>query len=226
MEQTQSDNISALANALVKVQSKIEGAKKLDINYYSKTYANLRSIWDCCRELLVENGLCVIQTNGGTAEAPSVITTLAHTSGEWIRGELSMIPDKKGPQGIGSAISYARRYALAGIIGIYQEDDDAEGATKREKEKQAPKDTSKAGVDDIPMGDSPNPKLITEKQRGRLKAKATANNWAVSAVKSMLAKHGFDNSANVTKEKYAGIIDELEHGMEEEYSNEQSTGRD
>lgn len=140
----QSDSINDLAVALVKVQGALGGAKKDSKNpFFNSDYADLKSVWECCRDLLSKNGLCVIQTNGGTAESPSVITTLAHISGQWIRGELHMTPDKKGPQGTGSAITYARRYALAAIIGIYQADDDAEGATDRnKKQSKAAKPTS------------------------------------------------------------------------------------
>ena len=210
---TQSQNISALTNALVNVQSKLQGAIKGSTNpFYKSDYADLESVWNCCRPLLTANGLCVIQTNGGTAEAPSVITTLAHTSGEWIRGELPLIPDKKGPQGIGSCITYGRRYSLAAIIGITQADDDAEGAMDRSKNKTPSKDTTEAGVDDMPLGAN----YISEKQRTRLHALSTKNEWVTSAVKSMLAKHGFESSKTVTNDKYKEICEELEHGMESE----------
>ncbi|MDH5666066.1 MAG: ERF family protein [Nitrosopumilus sp.] len=149
----QSENINDLATALCVVQGELEGAKKDSSNpFFKSDYADLQSVWECCRSLLSKNGLCVIQTNGGTAESPSVITTLAHISGQWIRGELHMTPDKKGPQGTGSAITYARRYALAAIVGIYQVDDDAEGATNRDK--KPPKQSKSAGSPE-PTVDSP-----------------------------------------------------------------------
>lgn len=215
MEQTQSENIDELAKAMVKVQAGLPGAKKsADNPFYNSKYADLKECHMAGREILSENGLCVIQTLGGTAEAPSVITTLMHVSGQWIKGENAMTPDKKGPQAIGSCITYGRRYGYSAIIGLHQEDDDGESATNRSKSKQAPKDTSKAGVDDIPITKPHN--LISEAQRKRMFAISKEYAWAETAVKSLLAKHGFESSKDITWEKYSTIIDELEHGMEGE----------
>jgi hypothetical protein len=58
-------------------------------------------------------------------------TTLAHSSGEWIRSELPIRAKDASPQAQGSAITYARRYALAAIVGLAQIDDDAEAAQGR-----------------------------------------------------------------------------------------------
>lgn len=211
MEQTQSENIEELAKAMVKVQLGLPGAKKsADNPFYKSKYADLKECHMAGREILSENGLAIIQTLGGTAETPSVITTLMHISGQWIKGEGHMTPDKKGPQAIGSCITYGRRYGYSAIIGLHQEDDDGEGATDRKKNKEAPKDTSKAGEDDIPLDNR-----ISEAQRKRLFAISKEYAWAETAIKSLLAKHGFESSKDITKgAKYNAIIDELEHGME------------
>ena len=136
----QSKSLGKLFTALTVVQGQLTGAIKSKENPFFKShYADLEAVWDSCRQLLSENGMCVIQTNGGTVDYPSVITMLGHISGEWIRGELPIRPDKKGPQGAGSAITYARRYGLCAIVGICpldkssDEDDDAESATDHGK---------------------------------------------------------------------------------------------
>jgi hypothetical protein len=102
--------------------------------FFHSKYADLSSVWEACRELLTKNGLAVVQTMGGeTHESVTVITTLAHISGQWIRGGLTMKPTKQDPQGIGSAITYARRYALASIVGVCPEDDDGAAASGTNK---------------------------------------------------------------------------------------------
>lgn len=58
-----------------------------------------------------------------------VSTIIMHTSGEWISGELAMNPVKADPQGIGSAVTYARRYGLSAFVGIAPEDDDGNAAS-------------------------------------------------------------------------------------------------
>lgn len=129
----QSDNINELAGALVKVQAALQGAKKDSSNpFFNSKYADLESVWAACREELTKNGLAVIQ---GTAVDPTsgtcVVTTMVHTSGQWVRGMLPINAKANDPQGQGSAITYARRYALAGLVGVVQTDDDGESAMER-----------------------------------------------------------------------------------------------
>lgn len=128
----QSQSIANLAGALAKAQAKIRGAVKDSANpFFKSSYADLQSVWDACRGPLTENGLCVIQTTDENAQGTQLVTTLAHESGEFVSGRMPVLPLKNEPQAIGSAISYARRYALAAIVGVYQTDDDAETAQAR-----------------------------------------------------------------------------------------------
>jgi len=62
-----------------------------------------------------------------------LVTTLAHSSGEWIKSYCPILTKDDSPQGQGSGITYARRYALAAIVGLAQIDDDAEAAQGRHK---------------------------------------------------------------------------------------------
>lgn len=139
-----SPEIKQLAAALAKAQANIEGATKDSINpHFGKSYADLASVWDAIRQPLAENGLSVVQTCENPTwmekestvlvqdpRAVTVVTRLMHSSGEWIEGAMVLLPVKIDPQGIGSAITYARRYALAAMVGVYQVDDDANGASQ------------------------------------------------------------------------------------------------
>ncbi len=135
-----SDEINELAGALTKAQCKLEGAKMDGKNpFFKAKYATLASVWDACRKPLTDNGLSVVQTSSvGDGEGLILDTTLLHTSGQWIGGELAVKPTKNDPQGIGSAITYARRYGLAAIVGICPEDDDAESATEHKAVAKKP----------------------------------------------------------------------------------------
>lgn len=127
----QSETIGKLAEALAKAQGAIKGATKDTKNdFFRSKYADLSSVWDACRSQLAANGLSVIQTMDDS-QGVTVVTTLAHSSGEWIRGRLTMKPVKDDPQGVGSAITYARRYALAAMVGVAPEDDDGNAASGR-----------------------------------------------------------------------------------------------
>jgi hypothetical protein len=144
----QSQSIAELTKALVKVQGSLQGAKKDSDNpYFKSKYADLESVWDVCRKPLSENGLAVIQTTEPSESGVTVITTLAHVSGEFLRGKLHLVPVKPDPQGIGSAITYGRRYALAAIVGIYQTDDDGNAASGRDQKPAAMKEGKKAALE-------------------------------------------------------------------------------
>lgn len=125
--------LNELFAALAKAQGKIKGATKDVANpFFKSKYADLASVWDACRDALSENGLSVIQaTEAGNADTVTVYTTLGHSSGQYITSGLTMKPVKADPQGIGSTITYARRYALAAMVGVAPEDDDGNAATGR-----------------------------------------------------------------------------------------------
>lgn len=133
-----SETIGALAKALSKVQSELRPAAKDSANpFFKSKYADLNSVWDSCRELLTENGLSVVQTNQIATDGVIVETILLHSSGQYIGGELFLPLAKSDPQGVGSAITYGRRYGLAAIVGIVaDEDDDGNATSKPPKQKQ------------------------------------------------------------------------------------------
>lgn len=127
-----SPTIGALAAALAKAQADITGAVKDSANpFFKSKYADLESVWSACRKQLTSNGLSVIQTTQPTKHGLMLVTTLAHSSGEWIRGYMPILSKDNSAQAQGSGISYARRYALAALVGVYQTDDDAEAAHGR-----------------------------------------------------------------------------------------------
>lgn len=127
----QSAEIGELAAALAIAQGEITGALKDSENpFFKSKYADLASVWDACRTSLSKNQLAVIQVpSTGDNGAAVVTTTLAHKSGQWMRGSIALMPVKSDPQGMGSAYTYARRYALAAMVGVAQVDDDANAAS-------------------------------------------------------------------------------------------------
>jgi len=130
----QSEQINELATALAKAQGRITGALKDSANpFFKSKYADLAACWDACRQPLSENGLSVIQVPESDETGVTVVTVLAHSSGQWIRSSLHMKPKDTTPQGVGSAITYARRYALAAFVGLAQVDDDGNAASGKGK---------------------------------------------------------------------------------------------
>ncbi len=133
-----SETIGELAKALCKVQAGLKPALKDSQNpYFKSSYADLNSVWDACRELLTSNGLAVAQMNLPTENGVIVETMLMHTSGEWISGELFLPLAKHDPQGVGSALTYGRRYGLAAMVGIVADvDDDGNHASGKTQQPQ------------------------------------------------------------------------------------------
>jgi hypothetical protein len=143
----QSESVAALAKALVTTQGKLQGVAKSSAGYNYR-YADLAAVWDAIRKPLAENGLAVTQTTTyADSGEPVIITTLLHTSGEWVSGELLVRPVKADPKSLGSALTYGRRYALMGIVGVAPADDDgaaASGAQDNTAAKPKPRPKKKA----------------------------------------------------------------------------------
>lgn len=134
-----SPTLGELAKALAAAQGQIQSAKKSAQNPHFRTrYADLASIWDACRGPLSAHGLCVVQTTDPQGRDGVMVTTsLLHASGEWIRSSLYVPVSKADAQGFGSALTYARRYSLAAMVGVApDDDDDAEQATGRQPQRE------------------------------------------------------------------------------------------
>ena len=120
-----SEQIDQLATALAKAQGEITGALKDSANpFFKSKYADLASCWDACRGPLSKHGLAIIQAPEHTETGLILTTTLAHNSGQWISASLPIHPKDDTPQAMGSALTYARRYALTAFVGVAQIDDD------------------------------------------------------------------------------------------------------
>lgn len=142
-----STSINELAKALSAAQSQMKPAVKDSENpFFRSKYADLASVWEVCREPLSKNGLSVSQLVMDGEESVTVKTLLLHISGQWLESELSLVPKDKTPQGVGSAITYARRYALSAIVGVSTEDDDGNQESGNEKPKAYEQQSKPAAV--------------------------------------------------------------------------------
>lgn len=148
-----SETITSIAPALHKAQSQMKDAKRDGDNpMFRSNYATLESVLDAVRGPLHANGLAVMQSPEGDGETLRIVTRIMHTSGEWIEGDFAMkpIPAKLDrseagaraitPQAMGSAVTYARRYALSSLLGLGSDDDDGNAASQTEKHAVAPQE--------------------------------------------------------------------------------------
>ena len=120
-----SEYIDKLAEALAKAQSELDGAAKKSTNpFFNSGYADLHEVISSTFPHLSKYGLSIVQGNEMIPKAVCVTTTLLHESGQWIRSKVKLPLEKINAQGVGSAITYGRRYGLAAMVGVAQKDDD------------------------------------------------------------------------------------------------------
>lgn len=155
-----SKTIAKIAFALSKAQGQMDAAIKGSDNPFFKTkYASLSEIWDACRKPLSDNELAIVQfpetkflgepeiyewtaksqekrLGVKTITEVKVITLLIHSSGEWFKNELSTLLPGGDAQSVGGGVTYMRRYALAPLVGVAPEDDDAESGQEQSRQQQ------------------------------------------------------------------------------------------
>lgn len=130
---TQSNTIGALAKALAAAQGMMKHAVKDSANpHFRSKYADLASCLEAVREPLSKNGIAIVQLPSRSADGLVELTTmLVHESGEWIGSTAATRVAKDDAQGMGSAVTYLRRYSLMSVTGLGADDDDGEAAVGR-----------------------------------------------------------------------------------------------
>lgn len=138
-----SQTLNHLLPALVKARSEMDNPKKGKVNPAFKSgYVDLPTLLECIGEPLRDNGLIIIhqldlEHSGPEQTTDFLVTSIYHTeSGEFIASRHPLRPVKSDPQGLGSAITYARRYSIMALLGLAAEDDDGNAASGQ----AAPKD--------------------------------------------------------------------------------------
>lgn len=130
-----SEETNELALALCLAQGQMGGAVKDSSNpFFKSSYADLTSVIKAIKQPFADNGLSYTQFPVSSDIGVGVATRLMHVSGQWVESEFVLPIVKQDPQAAGSAITYARRYALQSIAGIPTADDDAESAMLRSEQ--------------------------------------------------------------------------------------------
>lgn len=137
-----SESLVHIAPALVSALSEIEGASKQGENPAFKRdgkvlrYTTLDAVIEASRDLLAKHDLALMQFPGALADGVlSLETVILHKSGEWVSGDFQIALGRSDPQGVGSALTYARRYAQKAALNMPDLDDDAEAAQGRSNGK-------------------------------------------------------------------------------------------
>lgn len=126
-----SETITAIMPAFIKAQGNFAPALKSATNpHFKSKYVALDGVIDAVAEPLRKEGIAIVQMTDVQDAQTILVTRLIHESGEWLGSRYPVHPVKADPQGEGSALTYARRYALMALVGIAPEDDDGNSAVK------------------------------------------------------------------------------------------------
>ena len=232
INQAMSPTIGALAAALAKAQGTFTFAAKTSEApvFESKerggravgkrTYADLAAVIDAVRAGLAANGLAIVQAPFPQAGGGVLLrTTLMHSSGEWMASEISLPADRMGAiQGWGSALTYARRYALAAMVGIAQDDDDGQAAQDNEPRNRKAREQAQV-KQARQQAKSDNPAPLSETQRKRMfailrKLGCTKREEYLAEISAIIGRD-IQSSDEVTTDDYPKIVaNEPQNGLQ------------
>lgn len=162
-----SEQIGELAAALAKAQGEFQTVAFDSTNpHFRNRYASLAAFESSIRPVLSKYNLSYVQLPDSTSGTHQLTTTLMHSSGQWIQSTLGLMLSKQDMQGLGSAITYARRYALASMVGLSaDEDDDAQKAVAPAPQKQVPPAWA-SEPDPVPRPPAKHPQKKTQQATG------------------------------------------------------------
>jgi|10_taG_2_1085330.scaffolds.fasta_scaffold11854_2 hypothetical protein len=134
-------DLGALFGALAKAQADMAPAIAKAINpQFKSKYADLGEVLGCIEPALNKHGLCLSQHPGWADGMPTMVTIIGHVSGGWMASKASSpLGRGSGPQALGSALTYLRRYASSAICGLPSGTDDDGNAAQASFQKQPPK---------------------------------------------------------------------------------------
>ena len=149
---------ATIAAALAAAQMEMGSAKKTADNpHFKRKYADLDAVCDAAMPALNRHGIAIVQPMERVGEEWVLFTRFIHgQSGEILETPVPLIVGKRDMQGLGSAMTYARRYGLMTLAGIAPEDDDGNAAVEstrnRSREPETPKFNARAASDRIVTG--------------------------------------------------------------------------
>lgn len=144
-KELKAEETATLTQAFINAQIEFRHAKRdTDNPFYKSRYASFAEVWEAVAPSLAKNGLAVLQPITTDVNGIYVETILVHSSGEERSSKCPVLcKDKTNPQAMGSAVTYARRYSLASLLGVVIDDDDGNLASGNVvQQKETPKKAS------------------------------------------------------------------------------------
>lgn len=214
------ESIKELAVALAKAQSEIEPAPMSGVNPFFKNerhpkgspYSTLGDIFSVIRKPLADHGLALIQSVEILDVTQIVLkTTLIHASGQTWSSTYPVNPVKTDPQSLGSALSYARRYSIATLLGVVSDEDDDGNAASDPRASSHVSGASKSASGSSKSGEAP-PKTggTSDAQIKRLFAIGKPHGWAENTLKAAVRnKWGIESLHALSRAQYDELCDHV-----------------
>ena len=207
MEIKKSETIIKLSKALVETQKELKQPLKDAKNpFFKSEYVPLENVAEAITQTATKNGLAFSQyaTTTETGNV-SVGTIVFHESGEYIEyPPLILKPENTKPQSIGSAITYAKRYALSAIFGITSDKDDDGNKANGNGEPQ--KQPQKRNQKQAPQNDEPDVHAIVEKYVQQLEVLGVKR---ADVVEYVCNKHNVGNMFDIQPNVLVGEIKQI-----------------
>ncbi len=198
-----SESIKNIAKAMAQFQAEVKNpANTADNPFFKSKYAPLNDVLNLVRPILTKHGLSVLQSPSGDGEHITVTTLITHESGEWIESDpLTLKAEKANAQGVGSAVTYARRYALSAMLGISSEDDDDGNYASSAKDKQNEQTDAQT---------SKTEEKATKEQLNKIYVEANRLGLSADIMKELIAdRYKKSSSKELTKTEASDLIEFL-----------------
>jgi predicted nucleic acid-binding Zn-ribbon protein len=153
--------VAARARATKEIKTIIKDKKatipnKSGGNGYQYAYADLADVMDAVDDALAAQEIAIFQTLQERGGKPVLVTTLAHSSDQWVSSELRVTSIDAGPQVFGSSLTYARRYSVLAILGLAPDADD-DGRAAQDRADQARQRSTQRAEQSRSTQDPPKP---------------------------------------------------------------------
>lgn len=212
-----SENTDAIVSSLIAVQSQLDNPERdatASGGKFEYDYTTLDNLVDLVEPVLNESGIFMSQTNDLNDGKAVLVTTLMHTSGQFIRSETLMMIPERDPQEFGSAMTYARRYALSSILGLASEtDDDANRTSSSGSSSSSSSDSSKDWEADP----------ITDGQKNEIFRAAGDLGDKDEIVEYYKSQYSVDSLSDLRKGDASSIIEHLHSKIDEDGDSDNSS---
>jgi ERF superfamily len=211
-----SEKIDKVSEAIVKAQAGVKAPPLDSVNpHYGNRYASLAAVREAVLPAFHAHGLALIQSPGAGEKGPSLTTLILHTSGQWIEFEPIVLPvQRPDAQGHGSALTYARRYALLAIAGAVADEDDDGAEASRQAAPARPR-----------QGAVSAPPPASQEQIARLEQLFIDLGVNEQQYQACLDEWKIERPEELSSSRLASILDQLEARLETRRASKRTTAR-